>query len=307
MLNECLEALNIKPDGIYVDCTTGGAGHSSAILKLLGKDGLLICLDKDDEALKYAEERLEKVESLGRYVLIKSDFSQIDKCLENKGIERVDGILADFGVSSHQLDENKRGFGYMLDGPLDMRMDAKAELTAEYIINKYSESELERILFEYGEERYTRRIVSSIIRERALKEIKTTKQLADLIIGAIPRSGRQEKQHPAKRSFQAIRIEVNKELDAIKILLEKMPDLLNTKGRFAAISFHSLEDRLVKEALRNLENPCKCPKDFPMCVCGKKPLGKAINRKPIAATLEEIDENPRSRSAKLRVFEKISI
>jgi len=305
LADECIEALKIKPDGIYVDCTTGGAGHSALILEKLGKGGMLICLDKDDEALNVARERLDDLKAAGVFKMVRSDFSSLKQVLEDMKIDKVDGILADFGVSSHQLDENNRGFGYMQDGPLDMRMDKSSVLTAKKIVNEYSREELEKILFEYGQERYSRRIVAAICLARQTGEINTTGELVNIIIGSIPRAARREQQHPAKRTFQAIRIEVNSELESIKMLVESLPEILLPGGRFAAISFHSLEDRIVKEALRNYEDPCNCPKSFPMCVCGKKPLGKAINRKPITASLKELEQNPRARSAKLRVFEKI--
>lgn len=304
LLTECIEALKIKEDGIYVDCTTGGGGHSLRILESLGRNGILICLDKDSEALKAADIKLEGADTKGRYQLIKSDFSEIAKCLHKEKIDKVDGILADFGVSSYQLDENIRGFGYMQDGPLDMRMDLSSKLNAMVVVNKYPEKDLERILFTYGEERYSKRIVSAIIRQRDIAPITTTKQLSDIISASLPAQAKREQQHPAKRTFQAIRIEVNRELESITELMSAMPGLLNEGGRFAAISFHSLEDRIVKDAIRELENPCKCPKSFPVCNCGKTPIGRAINKKPITATLDEIEENPRARSAKLRIFEK---
>ncbi len=304
LADECISALKINPDGIYVDCTTGGAGHSCLILEKLGTGGMLICLDKDDEALTVARERLNDLNAKAGFQMVRSDFANLKQVLEDIGVDKVDGILADFGVSSHQLDENNRGFGYMQDGPLDMRMDKSSDLTAKKIVNEYQSKELERILFDYGEERYSRRIVSAIVKARQNKEIATTGELTQIIIGAIPRSARKEQQHPAKRTFQAIRIEVNSELDSIKMLVESLPDTLLPGGRFAAISFHSLEDRIVKETLRRYEDPCDCPKSFPMCVCGKKPLGKSINRKPITASSKELEQNPRARSAKLRIFEK---
>lgn len=305
LFDECITSLEIKEKGIYVDCTTGGGGHSLGILQKLGEGGLLVCFDKDEQALAAADEKLSKCPTKAAYKLIKSDFAQIQDCLKQEGIEQVDGVLADFGVSSYQLDENKRGFGYMQDGPLDMRMDGKASLTAEIVVNTYTSSELERILFEYGEERYSRRIVSAICRERDKQRITTTRQLSDIIRFAMPSQGKKEQQHPAKRTFQAIRIEVNHELDSISSLLNAIPDILAPRGRFAAISFHSLEDRLVKDALKKYENPCTCPKNFPVCACNKKPLVKIITRKPIIANEEELETNPRARSAKLRVAEKL--
>lgn len=303
LYEECMAALNIKANGVYIDCTTGGGGHSSGILEQLGEGGLLLCLDKDEQALKAADRKLSACVSRGKYKLIKSDFAQVRECLNSQGILRVDGVLADFGVSSHQLDENRRGFGYMQDGPLDMRMDEEADLSAEKVVNTYSVADLERILFEYGEERYSRRIVSAICRERLKSPITTTKRLSDIIRSAMPAQGKKEQQHPAKRTFQAIRIEVNHELDSITALLEAIPDILTENGRFAAISFHSLEDRLVKDAFRKYENPCTCPKNFPVCACNKKPMVRVITKKPIIASDEELELNPRARSAKLRVVE----
>jgi len=304
LLAECIDALKIKENGVYVDCTTGGGGHSLRILENLGEGGILICLDKDSEALKAAGTKLAGADTKGKYKLLKSDFSEIAKCLSNEKIEKVDGILADFGVSSYQLDANIRGFGYMQDGPLDMRMDLSSKLTAMVVVNKYPEKDLERILFTYGEERYSKRIVSAILRQRAIAPITTTKQLSDIVSNSLPAQAKREQQHPAKRTFQAIRIEVNRELESISELMNAVPGILKAGGRFAAISFHSLEDRIVKDAIKELENPCKCPKSFPVCNCGKTPIGRAINKKPITATHDEIEENPRARSAKLRIFEK---
>ncbi len=305
LFEECMTGLDIREQGTYVDCTTGGGGHSSGILERLGEGGLLLCFDKDEEALAAADEKLSTCNAKASYRLIRSDFSHIKDCLEREGIKQVDGILADFGVSSYQLDENKRGFGYMQDGPLDMRMDATAALTAEIVVNSYPSQELERILFEYGEERYSRRIVSAICREREKQRITTTMRLSDIIRSAMPSQGKKEQQHPAKRTFQAIRIEVNHELDSISSLLDAIPDILAPKGRFAAISFHSLEDRLVKDAFKKYENPCTCPKNFPVCACNKKPIVRILTKKPITATPDELEKNPRARSAKLRVMERI--
>jgi len=303
LFKECMANLEIKEQGIYVDCTTGGGGHSSGILERLGEGGLLLCFDKDEQALEAASLKLALCNTKASYRMIKSDFAQIKECLKNENIGLVDGILADFGVSSYQLDENKRGFGYMQDGPLDMRMDTTARLSAEIVVNTYSSGDLERILFEYGEERYSKRIVQAICREREKKRITTTSQLSDIIRFAMPSQGKKEQQHPAKRTFQAIRIEVNHELDSISALLDSIPEILAHKGRFAAISFHSLEDRLVKDSFKKYENPCTCPKNFPICACNKKPICKIITRKPITAGEEELETNPRARSAKLRVME----
>ncbi len=305
LFDECMVALNIKENGIYVDCTTGGGGHSLGILKKLGEGGLLICFDKDEHALLAAKGKLSSFETKAEYRFIKSDFSMIRESLLQEEIEKVDGVLADFGVSSYQLDENVRGFGYMQDGPLDMRMDLSSSLTATDVVNKYSAAQLEKILFEYGEERYSRRIVAGILKERAINRITTTKQLSDIIRNAMPAQGKKEQQHPAKRTFQAIRIEVNHELDSITSLVEVMPEILKPEGRFAAISFHSLEDRIVKDAFKKFENPCTCPKNFPVCACNKKPSIKIITRKPIISGDEELLINPRARSAKLRVMEKL--
>lgn len=304
LYHECLESLAIRETGIYVDCTTGGGGHSFGILEKLGEGGLLLCFDKDEEALAAASRKLATCDTKASYRMIQSDFAQIAEALKHEEISQVNGVLADFGVSSYQLDEMKRGFGYMQDGPLDMRMDLTAALTAEIVVNTYPVSELERILFTYGEERYSRRIVSAICRVRETTRITTTKQLSDIIKSAMPAQSKKEQQHPAKRTFQAIRIEVNHELDSISNLLEAVPQILAPGGRFAAISFHSLEDRLVKDAFKKFENPCTCPRNFPVCVCGRKPLGKTITRKPIVSGEEELKVNPRARSAKLRVFEK---
>lgn len=305
LFRECMENLEIKSNGTYVDCTTGGGGHSLGILEKLGDGGRLFCFDKDGQALAAAEMRLSKCITKATWQMVKSDFAQVKTQLQQRGIDQADGILADFGVSSHQLDENRRGFGYMQDGPLDMRMDTTAALTAEEVVNTYPAGELERILFEYGEERYSRRIVSAICRERDKQRITTTKRLSDIIRSAMPAQGKKEQQHPAKRVFQAIRIEVNHELDSISALLADIPSILAPEGRFAAISFHSLEDRLVKEAFKKYENPCTCPKNFPVCACNRKPLVKIITRKPVTALEEELETNPRARSAKLRVIEKL--
>jgi len=304
MFAECMEGLNIKEDGIYVDCTAGGGGHSSGIVERLGDQGKLISLDKDDEALAACEEKRATMGAEGKWVLVKSDFGRIGEVLEGLNIEKVDGVLADLGVSSHQIDTAERGFSYMQEGPLDMRMNRQQELSAEVVVNTYSQENLARIFREYGEERYAGRIASVILEKRKLSPITTTSELAEIIRIAMPRSSKKEDQHPARRCFQAIRIEVNHELASVTELLEVVPSLLNAHGRFAVISFHSLEDRLVKEAFRKLENPCTCPREFPMCVCGKKPMGRQIHSKPIVASKKEAMENKRSGCAKLRVFER---
>lgn len=302
LLNECLEGLNIKEDGIYVDCTLGGAGHSSQILKRLSSKGRLIGIDQDTDALKAAKERLKEFDNVN---YVHSNFYEIYNILENLEIEGVDGILMDLGVSSYQLDEASRGFSYMNDAPLDMRMNRENEFSAYEVVNNYSEEDLYKIIKDYGEERFAKRIANFIVNKREIKPIETTLELVDVIKAAIPAKARREGPHPAKRTFQAIRIEVNSELKILNKTIEDGVKKLNKGGRMAIITFHSLEDRIVKLKFRELENPCTCPKEFPICVCGKKPSVKVISRKGIAPTKEEVDENPRSRSAKLRVIEKL--
>ena len=304
LFEECMDGLAIKADGIYVDCTAGGGGHSAGIVERLGDNGLLISLDKDDEALAACEKRREELGAGNKWVLKKTDFSRISEVLKEMNIEKVDGVLADLGVSSHQIDTDERGFSYMKEGPLDMRMNQQQDLSAEVVVNEYSESDLTRIFRDYGEERYAGRIASAIVKKRAEAPIRSTTALADIIRSAMPHAARKEDQHPARRCFQAIRIEVNHELASVSELLETVPALLNAHGRFAVISFHSLEDRLVKEAFRKLENPCTCPREFPVCVCGKRPMGKQVHSKPIVASKKEAMENKRSGCAKLRVFER---
>ena len=304
LFSECMQMLRIRPDGIYVDCTAGGGGHSGGILDQLGPDGVLISLDKDDEALAACNRVKEEKKSIAQWKIIKSDFSEIAAVLDGLGIDSVDGILADLGVSSHQLDTADRGFSYASDGPLDMRMDDKQKLTAEIVINRYSAEEIAKILRTFGEERYSGRIASAIVFERKNKPITTTAELSRIIMKAMPAKSKNEDQHPARRSFQAIRIEVNHELASIEKLLSDAPGYLRPGGRLAVISFHSLEDRLVKETFRTLEDPCTCPREFPVCVCNRKPLGKSVSRRAIEATAEEASQNKRSRSAKLRVFER---
>ena len=302
LLEECLEGLNIKPDGIYVDGTLGGAGHSSQIAKRL-TTGRLIGIDRDPVALKAAGERLAPYGD--RVTLVHSNFCEIKEILETLQIPGVDGILLDLGVSSPQLDDGARGFSYMVDAPLDMRMNNEDALTAEIVVNTWSQEELRRILYTYGEERYAPQIASAICRRREDKPIKTTLELVDIIRSAMPPAALREKQHPAKRSFQAIRIAVNNELGSVEKVMEDAIGLLNPGGRMAVITFHSLEDRIVKTAMADAAKGCTCPPQFPVCVCGKTPLVKQITRKPIVATEEELEINPRSRSAKLRVCEKI--
>ena len=302
LLDECIQALNIKPDGIYVDGTLGGAGHSSQIAARL-TTGRLIGIDRDPKALKAASERLAPWAD--RVTLVHSNFSQLDEVLENLGIEGVDGILLDLGVSSPQLDEAERGFSYMADAPLDMRMNSEDSLTAHEVVNTWPKEELRRILYEYGEERYAPQIAAAIDRRRAEKPIETTLELVDVIRSAMPPAALREKQHPAKRSFQAIRIAVNDELGAVGRVLEVAVPKLNKKGRLAIITFHSLEDRLVKNGMASNARGCTCPPSFPVCVCGNKPKVKLISKKPIVSGSEELERNPRARSAKLRVCEKL--
>ncbi len=304
LFDECMEALAIKPDGIYVDCTAGGGGHSEGILLRLSSKGMLISLDKDDEALATCREKAEAHPDKN-WKLIKSDFSHVAEVLDEMNIDKVDGILADLGVSSHQIDTAERGFSYAVDGPLDMRMDETQKLSAYTVVNTYGEKELEEIFRLYGEERYAGRIASGIVRDRKEKPFTSTLQLAKSIASYMPSKARYEDQHPARRCFQAIRIEVNHELDSVRMLLQEGPKRLSDGGRMAVISFHSLEDRIVKEEFRTLQDPCTCPKDFPVCVCGKKSLGKVLTRKPITAGEDELKRNNRSHSAKLRVFERI--
>ena len=302
LLDECLDGLNIKPDGVYVDGTLGGAGHSSQIAKRL-TTGRLIGIDRDPVALKAAGERLAAYAD--RVTLVHSNFSQVDHVLDELGISGVDGILLDLGVSSPQLDDGSRGFSYMADAPLDMRMNSEDRLTAHEVVNTWSEDELRRILYEYGEERYAPQIAGAICRRRAVKPIETTLELVDVIRSAMPAQALREKQHPAKRSFQAIRIAVNDELGAVRQVMEAAIPKLNPGGRLAVITFHSLEDRIVKTAMAAASKGCTCPPNFPVCVCGKKPQVKLVNKKPIVSGEEELDRNPRARSAKLRVCEKL--
>lgn len=302
LLNECLEGLNIKPDGIYVDGTLGGAGHSSQIAKRL-TTGRLIGIDRDPVALKAAGKRLEPYKN--NVTLVHSNFCEMAQVLKELGISGVDGILLDLGVSSPQLDDGQRGFSYMVDAPLDMRMNNEDSLTAHTVVNTWPQEELKRILYTYGEERYAPQIAAAICRRREEKTIDTTLELVDVIRGAMPPAALREKQHPAKRSFQAIRIAVNDELGSVERVLEDAIDLLNPGGRLAIITFHSLEDRIVKTAMADAAKGCTCPPNFPVCVCGKKPKVKLISRKPITASDVELEENPRSRSAKLRVCQRL--
>lgn len=301
LLAECLEGLALKPDGCYVDCTAGGGGHSAAILARLGAGGRLFSLDKDPEARQAATARLSSVETEASFEVVPADFRQITEVLQARGVTQVDGILADLGVSSYQLDTGARGFSYRMDGPLDMRMNPEAGLSAAEWLNTASEDELIRVFRDYGEERYAPRIARAILRRREEAPLETTAELAELISRSMPPAARREKQHPAKRVFQAIRIEVNGELAALESLLDQAPALLAPGGRLAIISFHSLEDRRVKQAYKRWEHPCTCPPRLP-CVCGRKPLGRAVPSQGYTATEEEKERNPRARSARVRIF-----
>ena len=298
LLNECIEGLSIKPNGIYVDGTAGGAGHSVEIAKRLDK-GKLIAIDRDPTAVEAASERLKGYNA----VVVKANYSEIDEVLKSLSIDKVDGILLDLGVSSHQLDKAERGFSYHNDAPLDMRMSCEG-LSARDVVNTYSYEELSKILFEYGEEKFSRSIASAIVRTRETKPIETTLELAEIIKSSVPQRVRREK-NPCKKTFQAIRIEVNSELEHLSVALDKAFDVLNSGGRLCVISFHSLEDRLVKQRFASFCKGCICPPDFPQCVCGRKPKGRLVNRKPILASQDELEVNNRSRSAKLRIIEKI--
>lgn len=301
MLKECIEGLNIKSNGIYVDGTLGGAGHSKEIVKKLSEKGLLIGIDRDEDALKAAKENLKEYDNV-KYV--KDNHDNIKQILENLGIEKVDGILLDLGVSSYQLDERNRGFSYLGENRLDMRMDKSQKLTAEEIVNTYTEEDLANIIYEYGEERFSRQIAKNICQFRKNNKIETTKQLVEIIEKSIPKS-KQKDGHPAKRTFQAIRIEVNDEIKPLYNTVKDCIDCLEPEGRLCIITFHSLEDRAVKNAMIDAKGKCTCPPDLPYCICGAKSLGKIITRKPIIASKQEQEENSRSKSAKLRIFEKV--
>lgn len=302
LLNECIEWLNIRGDGIYVDGTLGGGGHSFEICKRLSDQGRLIGIDQDSEAIAAAGRRLESYGA--KVTIVKRNYSGIREVLQELGIEKVNGILLDLGVSSHQLDDKDRGFSYREDAPLDMRMDLEGEYSAADVVNSESEETLYRIIRNYGEERFAGRIARNIVSARQEKRIETTGELVSIIKHSIPAKARQTGGHPAKRTFQAIRIHVNRELDVLENTLDSMIDLLEEGGRLCIITFHSLEDRIVKQNFKRHENPCTCPKDFPVCVCGKKPDGISLTRKPILPSEEEMERNSRSKSAKLRVFEK---
>ena len=303
MLRECLDALRIRPDGIYVDGTMGGAGHSGEIAKVLEPTGKLIGIDQDEDAIRAASKRLAPYED--RVIIVRDNFRNIRQVMNEKNITHADGILLDLGVSSYQIDNPERGFSYMQDAPLDMRMDRRGSVTAADIVNGLPEKELSRILRDFGEERFAGSIAAKIVREREKAPIQTTGELVRIIRSSIPKKFQDVGGHPAKRTFQAIRIALNDELAAVEDAIDDMIDLLADGGRLCIITFHSLEDRIVKNAFRRNEHPCTCPPDFPVCVCGKKPKGKVITKKPILPGDEEMERNPRAKSAKLRVFEKI--
>lgn len=300
MITECIEGLRIKPDGTYVDGTLGGAGHSKEIVQKLSTQGMLIGIDRDEEAIKAAKNNLKKFSNV---TYVHDNHDNIKDILEQFHIDKVDGILLDLGVSSYQLDERNRGFSYLGENILDMRMDRTQELTAEMVINHYSERELANIIYEYGEERFSRQIARNICKARKENPIRTTKELTEIIEKSIPKS-KQKDGHPAKRTFQAIRIEVNNEIKPLYDTIKNCIECLKESGRLCVITFHSLEDRAVKKAFIEAKGKCTCPNDLPYCVCGAKSLGKIINKKPITATREELQENSRSKSAKLRIFEK---
>ncbi|MCI6853744.1 MAG: 16S rRNA (cytosine(1402)-N(4))-methyltransferase RsmH [Firmicutes bacterium] len=303
LFEECMEGLDIRPDGIYVDGTLGGGGHSEGICKRLGEKGMLIGIDRDRDALNAAEKRLEAYPC--QKVFVQSNYSDIKDVLADLEIDSIDGALLDLGVSSFQLDNPDRGFSYMQEAPLDMRMSQDDDFTAYDVVNTYDADELKNIIFKYGEERWASRIADFIVKARKDKPIETTGQLVDIIKAAIPASARRDGPHPAKRTFQAIRIEVNDELGQLEKAVDEFCDVLSPGGRLCIITFHSLEDRIVKDIINKRINPCTCPKEFPVCVCGKVGDLKKKSNKPIAPTAEEIERNPRSRSAKLRVAEKI--
>lgn len=303
LLNETIEGLNIKPDGIYADGTLGGAGHSYQIASKLNGLGRLIGFDQDEDAITASTERLKEFKNV---TIVRSNYRNMKEELNNRGIEKIDGILLDLGVSSYQLDTVSRGFSYKEEAPLDMRMDNRNEVTARDIVNNYSQGDLFRIIRDYGEDKFAANIAKHIVMNREVKPIETTTELAEIVKAAIPMKFRKQGGHPAKQTFQAIRIELNSELSVLKESLMDMIDLLNPNGRICIITFHSLEDRIVKNIFKEAEDPCTCPKNFPTCVCGKKSKGKVITRKPILPSEEELKLNLRSKSAKLRIFEKIA-
>ena len=303
LLWECMEGLAIRPDGIYIDGTAGGAGHSSCIASQLSDRGRLIALDQDEVAVQTATARLSVFGE--RATVVRSNFREVESVCRNLEIDQIDGMLLDLGVSSYQLDTAERGFSYQADAPLDMRMDLRNPLSAYEVVNEYSEERIKKILFEYGEERFSGRIASAILKAREQAPIRTTGELVRIVKGAIPAAARDGGHHPAKRTFQALRIEVNAELDVIEPAIRSAVSMLREGGRIAIITFHSLEDRIVKQTFTDLASGCTCPKSFPVCVCGKKPKVRVVTRKPILPSAAELEENPRSRSAKLRVAEKL--
>lgn len=305
MLDECLEFLNIRSDGVYIDGTLGGAGHSSEILRRLGPKGLLIGIDQDRNAIEAATRKLESIDTQGQFIVVHTNFENIREVIKTQQMKAVDGILLDIGVSSHQLDEGERGFSYQQDAPLDMRMNKGQEVDAAHVVNRYSKEQLTAVIRDYGEEKWAARIAEFIVKARETQKIKTTGELVDIIKAAIPAAARREGPHPAKRTFQAIRIEVNRELEVLENVLKEMTELLNPGGRMAVITFHSLEDRIVKKAFSEKAQGCTCPGDFPKCVCGKVPTVRVVTRKPVTASQTELEANPRARSAKLRVAEKL--
>ena len=301
LLNETIDGLNIKPDGIYVDGTLGGGGHAYEVCRRLGEKGSIVGIDQDAAAIEAASARLKDFGE--KVTIVRSNYCDMKSKLHELGIDKVDGIVLDLGVSSYQLDTAERGFSYREDAPLDMRMDTRQKMTARDIVNEYTEADLYRVIRDYGEDKFAKNIAKHIVQARAVKPVETTAELSEIIRASIPMKFQKKSGHPAKRTFQAIRIELNRELDVLRDSLDDMIDLLNPGGRLCIITFHSLEDRIVKSAFRKNENPCTCPPDFPVCVCGKKSKGSIITKKPILPSEEELEYNSRSKSAKLRIFE----
>lgn len=301
LLNETIDGLNIKPDGIYVDGTLGGGGHAYEVCRRLGEKGSIVGIDQDAAAIEAASARLKDFGE--KVTIVRSNYCDMKSKLHELGIDKVDGIVLDLGVSSYQLDTAERGFSYREDAPLDMRMDTRQKMTARDIVNDYTEADLYRVIRDYGEDKFAKNIAKHIVQARAVKPVETTAELSEIIRASIPMKFQKKSGHPAKRTFQAIRIELNRELDVLRDSLDDMIDLLNSGGRLCIITFHSLEDRIVKSAFRKNENPCTCPPDFPVCVCGKKSKGSIITKKPILPSEEELEYNSRSKSAKLRIFE----
>ena len=301
LLNETIDGLNIKPDGIYVDGTLGGGGHAYEVCRRLGEKGSIVGIDQDAAAIEAASARLKDFGE--KVTIVRSNYCDMKSKLHELGIDKVDGIVLDLGVSSYQLDTAERGFSYREDAPLDMRMDTRQKMTARDIVNYYTEADLYRVIRDYGEDKFAKNIAKHIVQARAVKPVETTAELSEIIRASIPMKFQKKSGHPAKRTFQAIRIELNRELDVLRDSLDDMIDLLNPGGRLCIITFHSLEDRIVKSAFRKNENPCTCPPDFPVCVCGKKSKGSIITKKPILPSEEELEYNSRSKSAKLRIFE----